>query len=190
MFNINACGESCPKPVLMTKSAVASGETEITTLVDNKIAVSNLERFAKSAGFDFSWTQDGENFAVTLVKSSAAQTAKPSSTSLAIFVTDQKIGTADNELGTNLMRMYFYTLTQMDTAPSVIALMNEGVLLACKDEQIVGSLKALETAGTKVLVCGTCLNFYDVSSSLGCGIVSNMYEILEAISACSKVMKI
>lgn len=72
----------------------------------------------------------------------------------------------------------------------MIAFMNEGVMLPCQEEQIVESLKTLMEQGTKVLVCGTCLNFYNLSDKLGCGTVSNMYEILEALDSCGKVMKI
>ena len=100
------------------------------------------------------------------------------------------IGSADNELGHNLINMYFYTLTQMDTPPSVIAFMNEGVMLPCENQQIVESLKTLMEKGTRVMVCGTCLNFFGITDKLQCGTVSNMYEILEAVTACGKMMRV
>lgn len=191
MFKIDAIGQACPKPVLMTKAAVSSGEAEIETLVDNDISVSNLERFANSAGYNFSVSENAGIFAVTLIRDENAATPVATALdTLAVFVTENRLGSAQNELGTNLIRMYFYTLTQMDKAPTVVALMNEGVALACTDEQTVSHLQMLISMGTRVMVCGTCLNFYNLKDSLACGTISNMYEILEAVTSCSKVMKI
>lgn len=150
-----------------------------------------LERFAKSAGYTFAVAESDGIYTVSLNKDKNADVAAAENgETFAIFVTEKQLGSAQNELGTNLIRMYFYTLTQMDKLPKIIALMNEGVLLACQDEQIIENLKTLIEHGTKVMVCGTCLNFYDMRESLGCGTISNMYEILEAIAACTKVMKI
>ena len=44
--------------------------------------------------------------------------------------------------------------------------------------------------GTRVMVCGTCLNFFGITDKLQCGTVSNMYEILEAVTACGKMMRV
>ncbi len=192
MFQIDARGQACPKPVLMTKAAVLKGEKEIETTVDNITAVGNLQRYAASAGYTFAQKQEGSDYILTMVKDAAASADAPSyeDTSWSVFVTEKQLGSADNELGHNLIKMYFYTLTQMDNPPSVVAFLNEGVKLPCQEEQIIDSLKALIEKGTKVMVCGTCLNFYGLMDQLGCGIVSNMYEILEAVTSCGKMMKI
>lgn len=193
MYTVDARGEACPKPVLMTKAAVLNGETEIQTIVDNPAAVQNVSRFAASMGFVCETREDGGIYTITL-KKGAAEAACPAAeaeaASWAVFCTENRIGTVDNELSHNLVQMYFYTLTQLDTPPAVIAFMNEGVMLPCQEGQIVESLQTLMEQGTKVLVCGTCLNFYNLSGQLACGTVSNMYEILEALGACGKVMKI
>lgn len=193
MYTVDARGEACPKPVLMTKAAVLNGEEAIQTIVDNPAAVQNVSRYAASAGYICQSNEENGVFTLTLTKGLDApgpQSTSPGNASWAVFCTENRIGAVDNELGHNLVRMYFYTLTQMDTPPAVIAFMNEGVMLPCQEEQIVESLKTLMEQGTKVLVCGTCLNFYNLSDKLGCGTVSNMYEILEALDSCGKVMKI
>ena len=193
MFVVDARGQACPKPVLMTKAAVQSGQEAIQTLVDNTTAVQNLTRFAASVGYTCSHEEKDGIYTVTLEKDPNADLQKAPSyedTSWAVFCTENRIGSAENELGHNLIQMYFYTLTQMDTPPSVVAFMNEGVELVCQPGQIVDSLKALMEKGTRVVVCGTCLNYYDLSDKALCGTVSNMYEILEAVTACGKMMKI
>ena len=193
MFVVDARGQACPKPVLMTKAAVQSGQEAIQTLVDNTTAVQNLTRFAASVGYTCSHEEKDGIYTVTLEKDPNADLQKAPAyedTSWTVFCTENRIGSAENELGHNLIQMYFYTLTQMDTPPSVVAFMNEGVELVCQPGQIVDSLKALMEKGTRVVVCGTCLNYYDLSDKALCGTVSNMYEILEAVTACGKMMKI
>jgi sulfur relay (sulfurtransferase) complex TusBCD TusD component (DsrE family) len=69
--------------------------------------------------------------------------------------------------------------------------MNEGVKLVTGVEpQIVENLNTLIEKGTKVLVCGTCLNYYGLKDELKVGTVSNMYDILGAMQEVSKVIKL
>ena len=68
MKTVDARGLSCPQPVLLTKKAVASGETEIEVLVDNVVPKENVTRFATSAGYAVSVTEDGSEFKLLLKK--------------------------------------------------------------------------------------------------------------------------
>ena len=42
--------------------------------------------------------------------------------------------------------------------------------------------RELEAAGTEVLSCGTCLEFFDRRDALGVGSVSNMYATVETLT--------
>ena len=53
-----------------------------------------------------------------------------------------------------------------------------------------GHLKDLEKAGTRVLVCGTCTNHFGVTEQVGVGTVSNMFEILEAVTGADKILSV
>ena len=48
---IDACGLSCPEPVLMLKRVI-DDSSEIEILVDSQVCVENCTRFAASKGFD------------------------------------------------------------------------------------------------------------------------------------------
>ena len=52
MITVNAMGENCPIPVIMTKKAMQTitGPETIEVLVDNEIAVQNVTKMAASAG--------------------------------------------------------------------------------------------------------------------------------------------
>jgi len=49
---VDARGLSCPQPVILTKKATDEGLKEIEVLVDTVTSKLNVERFAKSKGYD------------------------------------------------------------------------------------------------------------------------------------------
>ncbi len=51
-------------------------------------------------------------------------------------------------------------------------------------------LRALEAQGVEVLVCGTCLGYFEIKDQLGVGQVSNMYDIAETMLGASKVVNL
>ena len=107
-----------------------------------------------------------------------------------MFVGRDIIGAGDRELGGNLMRMYFYTLAQGDDIPAAVLFMNDGVKLPARDEQVADHLRSLQERGTRVLVCGTCLNFYGLTDQLKTGLVSNMYDIVTEMGRYGKVISL
>lgn len=60
MFEINACGLSCPEPVILLKKAIKNNHTEITLLVDNKTSVETCTRYGESNGFTVSVTTENK----------------------------------------------------------------------------------------------------------------------------------
>lgn len=65
---IDACGRSCPEPVLMTKNALASGDAAYEVLVDNKTAMQNVTRFAGQAGYAVQTTERSGVFHLQLTR--------------------------------------------------------------------------------------------------------------------------
>ena len=57
---INAMGEACPMPVVKAKKAFNEGATGVEISVDNKVAVENLEKLAKSLDREFSYEKKSE----------------------------------------------------------------------------------------------------------------------------------
>ena len=50
-------------------------------------------------------------------------------------------------------------------------------------------LKSMESQGVEILTCGTCLNFYGLSEKLQVGSVTNMYEIVERMTAAKLLVR-
>lgn len=188
---IDAKGKNCPIPVVMVKQAMSDGETVFTVEVDNQTAVENLKRLADSQGFQVSIQAQNSSFVLSFTKGDCVAAPSPIPTEdYAIFVGRDTIGSGDRELGTNLMRMFFYTLVNSEVLPRSILFMNDGVKLPSLDEQVAEHLKALAAKGVDILVCGTCLNFYGVSEGLRVGTVSNMYDIVSQMQAAAKVISL
>lgn len=194
---IDAKGKACPTPVIMAKKAISAGESSFTVLVDNTTAVENLKRLAANQGFDAAVTEQGGAFHLAFVRTGCAACEEAVNSPLpapggdwAVFVGRDIIGDGDRELGTNLMRMFFYTLSQGEDKPGAVLFMNAGVKLPTLDEQVAEHLKALSAVGVEILVCGTCLNFYGLTDQLQVGTVSNMYDIVTRMQKAGKVISL
>lgn len=189
--HIDAKGKSCPIPVVMARQAIAEGEADFTIEVDNQTAVQNLERLAASQCFTLSTQTSDGIFTLRFVKDEGAPAAPLTPTGdYAVFVGRDVIGSGERELGTNLMRMFFYTLANSEDLPRSVLFMNDGVKLTALDEQVAEHLTALAAKGVEVLVCGTCLNYYGLSEALKVGTVSNMYDIVSRMQSASKVISL
>ncbi len=193
---IDARGKACPTPVIMAKKAISAGESTFTVLVDNTTAVENLKRLAENQGFDAA-AEAGGVFSVAFTRTGCAACEEAVNAPLpapggdwAVFVGRDIIGDGDRELGTNLMRMFFYTLAQGEDKPGAVLFMNAGVKLPTLDGQVAEHLKALSAVGVEILVCGTCLNFYGLTDRLQVGTVSNMYDIVTRMQKAGKVISL
>lgn len=194
---IDARGKACPTPVIMAKKAISAGESSFTVLVDNTTAVENLKRLAANQGFDAAAAEAEGVFSVAFTRTGCAACEEAVNSPLpapggdwAVFVGRDIIGDGDRELGTNLMRMFFYTLSQGEDKPGAVLFMNAGVKLPTLDEQVAEHLKALSAVGVEILVCGTCLNFYGLTDQLQVGTVSNMYDIVTRMQKAGKVISL
>ena len=53
---------------------------------------------------------------------------------------------------------------------------------------MLDDLKALADGGTQILVCGTCLGYFELKDQLAVGEVSNMYTIAETLLGAGQVV--
>lgn len=200
MVELDGFGKPCPMPLVMVKKEIDAGNTDIQVKVDNDTAVKNITRLAKKKGLGFNVAPIEGGFLITIGGELAegAEAEAPvaatcsvggSSCGYSVFIGKDHVGEGDPELGYNLMKMAIYTLNQADVAPMNLLFMNSGVKLLCGDEaQIIDSVKEMMEKGTDVLVCGTCLNYYELADDLKVGEVSNMYDILERMHESAKVI--
>lgn len=192
---IDAKGKNCPIPVVLAKKEIDGGANQFSIEVDNPIAVQNLQRLADSQNFRTTVESAGGISKIIFTRDTAAGISfepQPANTPVAeswtVLVGRCGIGSGDPALGSTLMRMFFYTLTQSEHLPASVLFLNDGVRLPTGDAQIIEHLRALQAKGVEILVCGTCLNFYQLTDRLEVGTVSNMYDLVTRMQQADKVI--
>lgn len=193
---LDLSGLACPLPVIRTKEALeAKGEQELIVVVDNDAARDNVKRFAESRGCAVTVAAAGNCYHLTIrpTAGQAAQacvfpTAAPQTQATVVAFASDRMGEGDPALGDILMRAFLQSLVQMET-PQKMVFYNRGVFLTLNDSPVLPELKGLEEMGVKLLVCGTCLDFYKVRDRLAAGQVSNMFAILESQIQAGRIIR-
>ena len=98
------------------------------------------------------------------------------------------MGDGDDELGALLIRGYFNALKAMDDLPAHIILFNGGVWLTLKDSDTAEALGELEDRGVSIIVCGTCVDYYQIKDKIGVGRISNMYQIAGIMAGADRLV--
>ena len=202
---INAKGLACPEPVVLTKKALDLHD-EVTVFVDDEIARENVKRLAASSGCMVDVNeetggifrihikkqqnrQDGGN-AVSPCRCTEPEDAPMSKSGPTVFVLSSNImGHGSDELGAVLMKAFIHTAVDLDHRPDIMIFYNTGVKLTASDSDVIDDLKALEEKGVKLLICGTCVNFFNLTGKIGVGNISNMYDIAGTLSTAGGVVK-
>lgn len=198
---VNAMGDVCPVPLVKAKNAIAelAGSGKVEVLVDNAIAVQNLEKMAQQKGYGFLVKEEKEKeYHVELTVSEKEQdeteeetvclVPAAKKTKLVVLSADH-MGEGAEELGKILMKSFLYALTQQDELPDTILCYNGGAKLTCEGSESLEDLKDLASRGVEILTCGTCLNFYGITEKLQVGSVTNMYDIVDRMSSADRVIK-
>ena len=184
-MKINAIGLPCPQPVIQTKKALEAIESGVVeVVVDNLVARENVKKLASKLGVPCQVREEGDSIICTLTKGEdgVKREAPPSQlASRTLAIAAETLGRGDEELGKILMKGFIYSLTEVHPYPKMIIFYNGGVKLACEGAESIEDLEKLEAAGVEILVCGTCLNFFDLGDKIAVGSVSNMYTIVEAL---------
>lgn len=109
-------------------------------------------------------------------------------TNFVYFITSDKIGCQDEELGNRLMNIFFLKLVQAVKHPSHIILMERGVKLLLPESPSLDAIKVLEERGVEMLACQTCLDYYGIREKISAGTVSNMPDILDTMHKAANVI--
>lgn len=190
---IDAKGEACPMPVVRAKKAFDEGATGVEISVDNKIAVENLEKLAKTLGSEFSFEEKSEAEFVCIIgesiKEEANEVLKAANDNIVVVISSKYMGNGDETLGANLLKGFIYSLTQADKLPKTVLFYNSGAFITTTGSASIDDLKVLEAAGVEIMTCGACLNHYNLADKLEVGSVTNMYEIVEKQLNASNIIR-
>lgn len=199
---VNARGELCPKPLIMTKKALSGFEGELKVLIDNNTAFMNVQRFLTDNGKTFTTAVDGDEFLIfvnsdgstegmneaedycslPVAKSIPSSSLSDKGSKSVIAFRSDKMGEGDDALGSILIQGFCNTIKEIEPLPSALIFYNSGVKLATDGSPVLPALKELEEDGMKILVCGTCTSFFELNDSISVGIISNMYDIMDCLA--------
>lgn len=194
-IEVDARGLACPKPVINTKKELDNIEQGIVIVtVDNDVAKQNILKLSNSLNCESRVIKEekdlisieikkGENVIIEEKKQEELEDN-------CIFISSNKMGNGNDELGEILMKGFIYTLTESKPYPKSILLVNAGVKLSTENHDTIGNLKILEEAGVEILSCGTCLDYYGLKESLKVGSVTNMYTIVDIMKNSSQTISI
>lgn len=195
VIEIDARGLGCPKPVINTKKELDKiDQGVVITTVDNEIAKENILKLAKSLNLESKVIkQEKDLICIEIIKGENVIIEQDKSLELedkCIFISSDKMGKGNDELGSVLIKGFIYTLTESKPYPKNILLVNGGVRLSTENEDTIENLKILEEAGVEILSCGTCLDYYGVKEKLQVGSVTNMYTIVDTMKNSSQTISI
>jgi selenium metabolism protein YedF len=187
---IDCSGKTCPLPVIETKKALEEKDIrEIAVLVDNPVSCENVMRFLESQGFSVTTIEEGGKHHIEGTRGHSAEYVVETDRKLLIFIDGETVGRGSEELGQILMRSFLMTLKELTPLPWRIIFINSGVKLAVEGSPYLNILVDLQTLGTEILSCGTCLDYYKLKETLKVGRVSNMYEIETSFVEATNVIK-
>lgn len=196
MREIDARGLACPAPVLQTKAALQDEKpAHVRVVVDNAASQENVKRFLESQGFQTALERIAGDYIVIgrcgeplPERAETGGSAAAESRKIMVLCATDRLGYGDDTLGLKLMVNFIRTLKEMGTDLWRLVFVNNGVKLAVEGAEVLGDLKAYEQAGLKILVCGTCLNHFNLLEKKAVGETTNMLDIVTAAQLADKVI--
>lgn len=203
MKTVDTCGELCPKPLIMAKKVyneLLPGE-QMEVLTDNGTSLGNLTNFFTALKAMPVNEKHGNVWHVyvskplTDVQADAqpedyCQTQPPHNQfgRYVVTVNSDQMGLGDPDLGKILIRGFINALSEQETLPTHIVFYNSGVKLTVKGSDTADSLAKLEAKGVAIVLCGTCVDFYELKGETAVGTISNMYHITNLLREAEKVI--
>lgn len=107
---------------------------------------------------------------------------------IVVLVNRAGMGHAEPELQLKLMGSYLSFLLGIEPLPKAICFYADGVRLAVEGSPVLDALRELEEKGVHIILCSTCLTYFNLRDAVRVGIVGGMHDIVEAQWRADKVI--
>lgn len=199
MKTIDTKGLRCPQPLIMLKEGLIGLEAgeKLKVETDSDTSLKNLLSFLRDQGVEPEVSSSGKvHTLITVVPSKELETSDPLAycnvdepgKDYVVCIKGELMGEGDPELGKILMETFVENLKLQEQLPTHVILYNGGVKLAMKQSPVCGALTELEDLGTRIMLCGTCIDHYGLQLDIGVGMISNMVVITETLAATGHVV--
>ena len=131
-IKVDARGQACPKPVIMTKKELDNlSEGVLTTIVDNEVAKDNVSKLANSLGYEYKVDKKSDKeYHIHITKGESIADSNicipDTFKDMTIAFASNTMGKGSEELGKILIKSFVYTLTEVTPFPSTLIFYNAG----------------------------------------------------------------
>ncbi len=193
-YELDCRGLACPEPVVRCKRLIAEKHpADLTVMVDNAAACENVSRLLARNGYAVGDTRESEKLWRIEAKSGddcgCRVEEQVSTARTAVVITTETLGRGSDELGLKLMENFLASLPELGESLWRVILLNGGVKLAARPGKALDALKTLSGSGVEILVCGTCLNFFELLEAKAVGETTNMMDVVTSLALADKVIR-
>lgn len=198
MKTIDTKGMLCPRPLIMLKEALLELEPgeQLKVETDNDTSLKNLLSYLKDQGVEPQRSSAGKVHTLLLTVPEkeispgdpAAYCTSDNPRDYVVCIKGEHMGEGDPELGKILMETFVENLKLQEQLPTHVVLYNGGVKFALRSSSVCSSLAELEELGTRVMLCGTCVDHYGIQTEIGVGMISNMISLTETLAMAGHVV--
>ena len=188
-------------PIVMAKKALkdSNSEEQIKIITDNQTSYKNLMSFFKDNKINAEPKNEGDFYSIIVSRGEDFSSHKPAEEycnsdndivieDCAIVVKSRKMGDGDELLGIMLLEAFINNLPEQDLLPKTLVFYNDGIRLLTDDSKVIKALNDLLEKGTKIIACGTCVDYYELKEKINIGTITNMHHITETLLKASKVI--
>jgi len=196
-IKIDARGKACPEPVILAKKALGEPDAQLVIVsVDNETARDNVRRMAENEGCGVEILERGkDDYELKIIRGKGNPTvpgedscSAPDSSLRTYFLNADHIG-SNRELGKVLVKGLLTAVVELPY-PKQLVFINTGVKLVADDSYCLEILQKLEKSGTRILACGTCVDYFKIRENIRVGKISNALEIMTALSGTGKLVSL
>ena len=107
---------------------------------------------------------------------------------LLLMLKSSGLGDGEPDLGEKLMRSFLEMMLETGTVPAKIICMNSGVFLTTEGSPVSDLMSEFKKAGSEILSCATCLDYYGRKDKLIIGAPTNMKDTVIAMKGFKKIL--
>ena len=214
MLTVNIISKSINEALSLTRAAIEQENDGVRLLSDSPDTALNIKKFLETQNYEVMFEDDNGKIILTatfrtspqpsqnefkpIINTPAQPIIKPVQrlspidfkTAFGILITGKNFSRESRQYGRVFLKRVIESLNSLKKIPDVIALMNEGVKLALYNSASCDFLKELEQKGCRVMISGMCADNFGLTESIGAGVISNIADIIEAVSSCDKVISL
>lgn len=204
MKELNCRGQACPAPVMQVRDLLAAEKPAgIAVLVDNEAAKENVSRFLAHQGYQVTMEEQNGDFKVIgtgggadgaeancAIMSEEELAAAANGKKILVMLTADRMGHGDDTLGAGLLLNFLKTLKEMGPDLWRIVMVNNGVKLAVQGAEALPVLQELAANGISIMVCGTCLNHFQLLDKKQVGETTNMLDIVTSLQVADQIINL